>query len=105
MVGAQDQGLLSVAEAHCLRALEYGTAAPAKDKAKALLREIRRAGDARPFHQYRPICLDVCLCRVWGGDGLAFPGGQGAELAWVLLMAAVHHSAGNAAQDAAPAGA
>jgi hypothetical protein len=42
---AQDQGLLAVAEAHCLRALEYGAgaAAPAKDKAQALLREIRRA--------------------------------------------------------------
>ena len=41
LADVQDQGLLSVAEAHCLRALEYGTAAPAKDKAKALLREIR----------------------------------------------------------------
>ena len=49
MIGAQDQGLLSVAEAHCLRALEYGTAAPAKDKAKALLREIRRARRCRSF--------------------------------------------------------
>ena len=28
-------------EAHCLRALDYGAAAPAKERAKALLREIR----------------------------------------------------------------
>jgi len=37
--GAQDQGLLEEAERHCLRLLDYG--APSKERAKALLREIR----------------------------------------------------------------
>ena len=37
--GRQDQGALDEAERHCLRLLDYG--APSKEKAKALLREIR----------------------------------------------------------------
>ncbi len=45
-LAAQDQGLLLTMEAHCLRAPEYGTALPAGDRAKVLLRKIRRALEA-----------------------------------------------------------
>ena len=62
-LGVQDQGLLSVAEAHCLRALEYGTAAPAKDRAKALLREIRCAGITCSSHSA------ACCGRVRDSNG------------------------------------
>jgi hypothetical protein len=37
---AQDKGLYDAAEAMCMRLMEFG--APAKEKAKALLREIRQ---------------------------------------------------------------